>query len=58
MDPRLPWHREQWRQIQQRRSAGHLPHALLLVGPPGLGKGLFARRLARALLCEAPTAEG
>lgn len=35
----------------------HLPHALLLVGPPGVGKRQFAERLAALLLCEAPTAD-
>jgi DNA polymerase-3 subunit delta' len=30
-----------------------LPHAMLLVGPPGVGKALFSERLAALLLCEA-----
>ncbi len=53
-EERLPWHQDLWRGIQQRRGADRLPHALLLAGPVGLGKGRFARRLARALLCAHP----
>ena len=33
---------------------GRLAHAYLLVGPTGVGKTLFGRELARALLCENP----
>ncbi|MEN9905668.1 MAG: hypothetical protein RLZZ555_2233 [Pseudomonadota bacterium] len=47
-----PWLRRQLVQLQQQRG-----HAVLLSGPAGLGQYELALSLARAWLCEAPSAE-
>lgn len=53
----MPWHsiRGHDRVVDSLRTAarsGRFPHALLFVGPEGVGKRTFARKLAQALLCE------
>ena len=52
LQPEMPWHVE----TLQRLLAGseRLPHALLLLGTPGIGKSRFAQALGAALLCESP----
>lgn len=52
--PAPVWHAEPWRRLLQRRQRQAMPHALLLAGPEGLGKRLFARRLIQSLLCDQP----
>lgn len=47
-----PWQMTQWRQLQQAKQAGRLPHALLLVGMAGIGKAHFAENFVRSQLCQ------
>ncbi len=54
----LPWHERAWSALMARHDRGTLPHALLVSGPPGLGKRVFGETLARALLCERPREDG
>jgi DNA polymerase-3 subunit delta' len=51
-----PWNLPLWRTLEAER--GRMPHAILLHGPLGVGKKVFAQALAKSMLCETPTAEG
>lgn len=55
---RLPWHDGQWRFLQQAVAHNRLPHALLLSGPPGLGKQQFVSSFAQSMLCMDIDSEG
>lgn len=54
--PLFHWQLEAWTQLQSMR--GRMPHAILLYGPEGIGKTIFAEHLAQSLLCETPQADG
>ena len=54
----LEWLDSAWRQLNEVRNQGRLPHALLVIGPEGIGKQVFASQLANSLLCETPLADG
>jgi len=53
----LPWQRQLWSQLNNAWASQRMPHALVLHGTPGLGKGLLARWLAQAVLCDERGAE-
>ena len=46
----FPWHAAEWAELGEILVRGRLGHALLLHGPAGWGKGVFARQFARRLL--------
>lgn len=48
----LPWHAEVAEHVRAAWASKHLPHALMLQGADGLGKGHFAAWLSAAVLCE------
>jgi len=51
--PTIHGHRDTWARLTALLDAGRLPHALLFLGPPGVGKALVAQRLAARLACTA-----
>lgn len=48
----LPWQAASWQRLQQQRQQDQLPHALLLAGPPGIGKRRLATAFGAGLLCQ------
>ncbi len=54
----LPWLQPAWERFETALGKGRQPHALLLDGPPGIGKRALGLAMAAALLCEQSTACG
>ncbi|MDB5804618.1 MAG: polymerase delta prime subunit [Betaproteobacteria bacterium] len=50
------WLEPAWEQLQAQRE--RLPHALLIYGPPHIGKRELAEHFAQSLLCETPAGGG
>lgn len=49
----LPWQAPALERLRTAVDSGRLPHAVLVQGPAGVGKEVFASALAAALLCTA-----
>ena len=58
MSALAPWQRRQVDAALRALAEGRLGHALLLAGPPALGKRDVAEVLAQRLLCATPGADG
>lgn len=53
MSESLPdWLQPYWQRLIETRKQGRFPHALLISGREGIGKGMLARQLGALLLCE------
>ncbi|MGH8280881.1 MAG: DNA polymerase III subunit delta' [Gammaproteobacteria bacterium] len=50
----LPWQKEIWQHAGAWMTSGKLPHALMITGPAGTGKELFAQAFAALALCRHP----
>jgi len=51
-----PWQNASWDALRAKRE--HMPHALLIHGPQGVGKLQLAERFVQSLLCEAGAERG
>ncbi|MDQ2077997.1 DNA polymerase III subunit delta' [Marinimicrobium sp. ABcell2] len=49
-----PWQQNDWQSFSAQLEQRHLPHALMLAGPQGIGKRHLAEALAQRVLCLSP----
>lgn len=50
----MAWLQGPWERLRQSLAENRLPHALLVTGEQGVGKGFFAEQLAWLLVCDQP----
>lgn len=53
-----PWQQQSWKQLQELRSQGRMPHAMIVSGLVGTGVNDFVHTFANSLLCTSPDNEG
>lgn len=49
---KLIWHKRHWQLLARRWEQRSIAHAMLLCGPKGIGKFIFAQQVAQSILCE------